>query len=125
MKDQLSAIRASIDVALAAVAKKHKLTSLKCDGIMNYGMTNFSVKIAGVAVGGVSVEADRYKINMARFGLPPLGTEFVSKGVTYKTMGMNSTGTKLMCDRVIDDKTYVFSVEGVKALLALAASVTK
>ncbi len=113
MKDLFYLVRADIDTALVAIAKKHKLASLKC-GMGSLGSSTFTVKVEGVAGGGMSKEAERYTLFAKQLRLPPLGTEFTSRNILYKTMGVNTTGTKILADRVIDGKTYLFPVSVVQ-----------
>lgn len=106
MKDQLAAIRADIDAALAGVATKHKLMSLKC-GAGTYGASNFSLKVEGIAEGGSTAEAQRYEFNAKTMGLLPLGGTFTHGARMYKTTGINTTGTKCMVDRIPDGKSFL------------------
>ena len=106
MKDRLKEICADIDAALAAVAAKHNLSSLKCSP-GNYTTSSFMIKLEGVAQGGKSLEGQRYEQNAKMMGLPPLGTVFQSGGKTYRTTGMNTTGGKIFVERIPDNKEFL------------------
>jgi len=106
MIDKLKAIRADIDSALQAVASKHNLASLKC-GSVAYTMTTFSFKLDGLAAGGKTVEAQRYESNAAALKLPPLGATVQSGLHTYKTVGLNTTGSKVYVERIPDGKPFL------------------
>lgn len=117
-REMLRAIRADIDAALVTVAEKYELKSLTT-GSATFGSSHFTIKLDGVSVGGKTKEAERYESPSAKFlGLPPLGTYFKSAGHMYKTAGLNSTGSKVLCDRD-DGKTYLIPIDNCIALCAV------
>jgi len=115
-KEMLRALRFDIDAALVAVAEKHGLKSLTT-GSATFGPGHFTMKLDGLAEGGKSREAARYE-SAGFLGLPPLGSTFRSGGHTYTTVGLNTTGSKVLCDRE-DGKTYLYPVDTCKALVAV------
>jgi hypothetical protein len=116
-RDLLKNLRSEIDAALLAVAKKNGLKSLTA-GSATFGSGQFTFKLEGIVAGGQSKEADRYTSSSASFlGLPKLGSEFKSGGHMYKTAGLNSTGSKVLCDRD-DGKVFLFPVDTCKTLIA-------
>ena len=112
-KALLRAIRPDIDAALVAVAKKYGLQKLSlANATFDPRAGAFTFKLEGLADGAIGKEAALYTSPDARFlGLPPLGTAFTSGGRGYKTAGLNKAGTKVLCDRVDDGKTYLFAVD--------------
>lgn len=116
------AMRPEINAVLAPIATKHGLKQLTL-GRGTYGPGgSFTFKLEGVTAGGLDKDAERYASPSARFlGLPPLGTEFRNGGNTYKTVGLNTTGSKVICQRLGTDQRYLYTVEVVKALTATQA----
>lgn len=117
-KMDLRNIRASLDAALAEVAKKHglqKLNSAACT-FDPHGAFKFSVE--GVFAGGLSKEATMYNACRHFENLPPLGTKFALRGESDEIVGMNTTGTKVLTTRVSDGKQYWWKVDVLKNILA-------
>lgn len=116
-KSFLKLLRPEIDAALSVIAAKHGLQSLRCgNGSYDPHAGSFSFKLEGLGEGAMGKEAALYTSSSAAFlGLPPLGTAFRSSGVDYKTAGLNSSGSKVICERA-DGKKYLFTVDIVKAL---------
>jgi hypothetical protein len=121
-KEMLKAIRPEINAALLAVAKKFELQSLAC-GKCIYDPSGgfFTMKVEGIAAGGVDANAKRYTDNMRWTGLPPLGFEFTQRDGTYRTCGMNTTGSKVICERTGDGKKFLFHLDDVKKRAASKA----
>jgi len=117
IKQLMIALRPQIDAALVPIAKTHGLKALKLGrGTYSPG-GHFTFKLEGVTEGGLDKEAELY--TQATFlGLPPLGSEFRNGPHTYKTDGLNATGTKVLCKRVGTDDRYLYTVDVVKALVA-------
>jgi hypothetical protein len=125
-RDALAAIRPDMDAALAAVARKHGLASLKCTNCtFDPSSGNFVMKVEGVAKGGKTKEAARYE-QSKQFddGLPPLGYVFRSGEASYSVIGMNTTGTKVMAERLdaVPARTFLFQREAIKRLFSKSAS---
>jgi len=117
--EKLAAIRADINAALASVAKKHDLSTLKA-GKAKYTSENFRLELIGIFAGGKSLEAMRYESIADIEGLPPLGFTFQNKGEMYEVSGCNTTGTKVMARSASDGKTYLFPVHGIKKIAQAA-----
>ncbi len=118
-RDLLKAIRPEIDAALKAVAEKFGLDSLKC-GNATYDprANNFTMKLDGIASGGVDKGAARYD-SAVRFdtALPPRGAEIATGGRKFKVSGMNTTGSKVTAVGP-DGKTYLLKTDAVKRIWA-------
>lgn len=115
MKALMVSLRPQIDAALAAVAKANGLAALNLgNGKFDPVSGEFSWKLEGKVAGAKGKEAVLYEEN-TWLGLPPLGSSFVNKGREFKTAGLNTTGTKVICDCLADGKQYVFPLEAIKA----------
>lgn len=110
MKDKINALRDDINAALEKVAKKHKLASLKCVGTVKYGSTNCEFKVEAVVAGGMNVDAERYVVNAAMLKLHPLGHTIDYKGRKYSSIGLNTTGTKVIVRQAVTNKEYLMPV---------------
>jgi hypothetical protein len=115
------ALRPEINAALEPIAKKYGLKSLELGhGTYSPGGA-FTFKLEGVTAGGLDKDAERYKNSVNLLGLPPLGTQFRNGAYSYKTAGINTTGTKVLCQRLGSELRYLYTVEIVKALTAAEA----
>jgi len=101
----LTTLRAEINAALAEVSKRHGLT-LKAAGA-SYTANTFTIKIEGQIEGGLSKEGELYTKMAGPLGLPALGTTFVHSRRTYKMVGLNTTGSKVLCERDGEEKRYL------------------
>lgn len=119
-KSFLKSLRPEIDAALAAIASKHGLASLRCgNGSFDPRAGSFTFKLEGVAEGALGKAAALYTSPDASFlGLPPLGTAFETGGRKYKTAGLNTVGSKVICDRD-DGKSFLFPVMSIKRLCGM------
>ena len=108
MRDTAKAVSADIAMALDAIAKKHGLQSLKMAG-GSVASSTFTLKVEGIAAGGKTREAERYEINQVVLKLPPLGHVFQQGAHSYKTVGLNTTGSKVMVARIPDGKEFSMS----------------
>lgn len=106
----MKVLRADIDKALEAVAKKHKLASVKCKPGGSYGSTRCEFKVEALAAGGKTVEAERYEANAKVLKLKPLGATCEIKGKTYVSVGLNSIGTKVLVHQAVTGKEYLVPV---------------
>lgn len=113
MRDLVKLVRADLDAALVGIAKKHGLASLKC-GSGTLGASNFTLKVEGVVADGKSPEAERYDLYADSLRLPPRGHVFTAGKYTYKTIGLNTTGSKVLADRIPDGKTFLVPVGAVQ-----------
>jgi hypothetical protein len=98
-KDLLRKLRPDIDKALATVASNHGVTlkTGKCTFDPDSG--NFQLAVEGVVKGGLDKEAARYNALRALHPkLPPLFSEFDHQGKTYRIVGSNTTGTKIVAE---------------------------
>jgi hypothetical protein len=122
-KQLMIKLRPEIDAALVLIATKYGLKSLRLGARGTYTVAgNFTFKLEGVAADGLDKDAERYASAGARFlGLPPLGTEFRNGPHSYRTVGLNTTGSKVICQRVGSDNRYLYTVDAVKALTAAQA----
>ena len=119
-KTLMVALRPEINAVLAEIAKKHNLKSLHLgNGTFSSG-GNFQWKLEGVSAGGLDKDADRYVNSTSLLGLPPLGTEFVSGSRTFKTSGINTTGTKVIA--TCGTQRYTFPVDVVIRLCPKVAA---
>jgi hypothetical protein len=109
MRDLAKAVSADIGAALDAIAKKHGLQSLKMAG-GSIASGSFTLKVEGIAAGGKTREAERYELNEKVLKLPPLGHVFQQGAHTYKTVGLNTTGSKVLVSRIPDGKEFSMSV---------------
>ena len=115
------ALRPEINAALAVIGRKHGLKSLQLGHGTYAPGGSFTFKLEGVTEGGLDKDAERYKNSINLLGLPLLGTEFRNGPHTYKTAGINTTGTKVICQRLGSENRYLYTVEVVKALTAAQA----
>lgn len=115
-RDKIRAIRAALDVALAAVAQEQGLSELKAGrGTFDPVSGSFSFKVEGVATGGKSQEAVAYE-QLCSFtkDLPPLGTKLSIGGSEYEIVGMRPRGTKVLGRRA-DGKMFLLGQDAVRA----------
>ena len=121
-RDQLRALRAEIDAALAPIAAKHHLASLKA-GHCSYTATgSFTFKVEGVAAGGMDKIAAQYEAERQwNKDLPPVGAEFTYGGEEYKIVGCKSRGGRIIATRTRDSKDFIFPRDGVVKLCKAVA----
>jgi hypothetical protein len=117
--NQVKSILADIDAALAEVAKKHGLDSLRISGKASFDSDNFHVKITGVAQGGKDEAARRYEVNFCSYGWPPLKTSFTFNREEYTITGTNNTATNILAKNITNGQSYIFKVDGLQRLLQL------
>lgn len=122
-KTLLQTLRPEIDVALAVIAKRYGLAKLHCgNASFDPRAGSFTFKVEGVAEGALGKAAALYTSPDAAFlGLPPLGTAFETAGRKYKTAGLNTVGSKVICDRD-DGKSFLFPVLSIKRLCGVAVT---
>lgn len=127
-KQLLVAIRPDLDRALAEVASKHGLSSLKSGQCsFDHRSGNFTMKIEGIGEGGVDKDGARYNLALRDRlidDLPPLGTEFENGGVTYKIVGINSTLSKILVTKG-EGERYLFPTEMLCSMLKRRAELKK
>jgi hypothetical protein len=117
----MTTLRPEINAVLAPIAKKHGLKSLEIGHGTYSASGRFTFKLEGLQEGGLDKDAERYKNSIGVLGLPPLGTEFRNGAYSYKTAGINTTGSKVICQRLGTENRYLYTVEVVKALTATQA----
>lgn len=119
LKDRLPAIRAAMNAALADVAKKLDLSKLEA-GHITYDPRagNFTVKVEGIAAGGVDPEEKRYDDRRQLLNLPARGATFRSGHDRHTIVGMKRGGSVLT--RTKDGRTYRWRADLILAALALA-----
>jgi hypothetical protein len=110
-KELIQQIRPEIDAALAPLAKKYGLQSLTVGNGSYSAGGNFALKLEGVLEGGLTPEAERYKNSAELLGLPPLGTKFSFGGGEYTTVGINTTGTKVICTKAGEERRVLFPLQ--------------
>jgi len=115
------ALRPEINAVLAPIAKKYGLKALELGRGIYSPSGAFTFKLEGVTAGGIDKDAERYKNSAELLGLPPLGTEFRNSVHNYKIVGINTIGSKVICQRVGSELRYLYTVEIVKALTAVQA----
>ena len=113
----LQTLRPEINAALAVIATKHGLKSLHCGNATFSSGGSFVFKLEGVLAGGLDKDAERYANSMAMLKLPPLGTSFSAGGKSYKTVGLNTTGSKVVIERA-DGKRFLQATDVVSRLCA-------
>ena len=118
IKSKLPAIRADLDAALVAIAKKHGLQQLKTGGIKYTDGGSFTASVEGIAEGGTSKEGQRYEdLRIYTAGLPELGAKIrlASQSGTrdYTVYGCNTTGSKIICTGE-EGKQWLFGVDHVR-----------
>lgn len=113
-KEKLRAVRVAMDAALAIIAKEQGLTALKCGKCTYSPDGSFTMKVEGIAAGGLSKEASTYN-DLRTFtpGLPELGTEvdFITRKGTV--LGSNTTGSKVLVKDSKSGVTYLFRTSDV------------
>lgn len=109
MREIIKALQADLRPTLDKLAKKHGLSSLKFEG-GSYGLDDFTTKLVGIRTGGKSKEAQRYELNAKLLRLPPLGTVVQQGSHSYKTTGLNTTGSKVYVERIPDGKSFLMSI---------------
>lgn len=116
-KESMRMLRVAIDQALTTVAKKHGLKSLVAgNATFNDASGSFQFKLEGVTSAGIDKAGQLYNLIRSRnMRLPPLGTSFDQGGGSYKIVGANSTGTKVLA-QMPDGKKYLFRVAGIEAI---------
>ena len=117
-KSLLRSLRSEIDAALAPLAGRHGLASLRAgNASFDPVAGTFTFKLEGAAEGAIGKEAALYQSPDARFlNLPPLGTTFTSGGKTYRTAGLKANGRRVVCQHTADGKPFLFWVEDVVRL---------
>jgi len=121
-KSLLEAVRKATDAALVAVAQAHGLKSLSCGKcVYDPRAGNFTFKLEGIAEGALDKDAARYDQMAELLSLPPLGSSFRHSGKVHKTVGLNTTGTKVITERD-DGKRFIWPVDTCKALCKAFAS---
>ena len=112
LKTKLPEIRTDVDNALLIIAKRHGLKSLACGrGTYDPRAGCFTFKLEGVTNGGLNREAVRYKEMGEVLNLPPLDTIFTTHdGHEFKPTGLNTTATKVIAQRLDNQKSYLFPI---------------
>jgi len=107
-REILRALRADMDAALAAVATKHGLKSLTA-GHCTFTESSCVFKVEGVAVGGESPDARRFRDNAHSIGCFPddLGREIAINRTRFTVSGMGSGGA-IFIARIPDGKIFRF-----------------
>lgn len=126
-KELLAEVRKRMDAALAQVAKDLSLKSLTC-GRCTYNPSagNFTMKVEGVAEGGMDETANLYAQNARFMGLPPIGAVFADpiRKEDYKIIGMKKGG-RLIVERTSNGKHYLMPADQVKRMCALDKRIAK
>ena len=118
-KEVSGAICDEINIALTVVADHYNLQSLLCrPARYTDGVCNFNVQ--GIAKGALNPEAQSYADKQTELGLPDIGSSFVAGGATWVTVGLNSSGNKVVCEGK-EDKRTSFHTDIVVALCKKAA----
>ncbi len=113
-KDQLKAIRDSINDALRAVMLEHGLARLEAKNCtFSTEAGRFSFKVDGLVNGGVDADAERYQMYVDDMKLPPRGTVFRAGEKRYTITGMTKGGKILTS---CGDKNYAWPVPRVLTL---------
>lgn len=112
-KSNLATLRASINEALAAVAEKHGLTSLRTMG-MTYSGTMATIKLE--ARTGNSAEDPIRKLEAMAFGFKPsvFGAVLTSRGQKFTVRGF--ARTKLLVDSE-DGRAFKFDLNAARPQL--------
>src|SRR5210317_201051 len=123
----LKSIRADVEEALAAVAKKHGVTITTGRGTYTAEWATMKLEIAAIDSDGTvqTKEAVDFVAYAFRYGLSPddLGKEFSYGGETFEIIGLKTRATKMpiLGQSRENGKIYKFPANAVKACLAAAA----
>jgi hypothetical protein len=123
-RDTLRNIRPEINAALAVIAAAHGLKSLTVgSGSFDAASGHFTLKLEGVAEGGIDKNAATYeRSRLYKPSLPPLGTTFKVGREAYEIVGMNSAGGRLNVRRVSDGKSFLYNADAAIAACARQAA---
>lgn len=120
-KDQLKALRVSMDAALGQIAQDHGLEFLRTGNCSFDPSGSFTFKVDGLVAGAPRKEQTGYDRSASLYGLPPRGTKFTTRGLEYSIWGMNSTGSKIICDAE-NGKRYLWKTDEVLRILKAGAA---
>lgn len=120
-KQQLDMVRLLLDAAAKNIAEQTGLESLKCGRCTYDRAGNFTMKVEGINTGGKSAEAARYERNQHYLELPELGRTFMNKDRTFRIVGLNTTGSKIIAADTATNKQYLFKLEYIQRLAKQAA----
>lgn len=102
----LKSLSDAILAAVQQVAEDHGVEIAL--GAGSFTETNFSLKLEGKLKGALSLEAQFYDDNRARYRLPPRGTEFTIGSEVYVTTGLKSRGKNcVLIQRKSDGAAFV------------------
>lgn len=121
VKAQAKALRPLLDAALAELVKQRPELQAFRSGTCQYDPSagTISFKVTAEIKGAIGKEASYYEQSrMYDKELPPLGTTFKNGQHTDKIVGMNSTGTKIITERMGGGK-YVWKIGPVKRLCGI------
>jgi len=126
VKATIRALRPEIDKALAEIAKKRGLKSLRAG---NASFTNdgfFSLKVEGILEGGLSKEESFYDDIRETYALPARGAKFTTGfGPTfreYTIVGTNTTGSKIIVKRTGIEGLRLLPIDVVKRATSAKAA---
>lgn len=110
IRAQLTQLRSEIDASLALIAAKHGLSGLALQrATFDPDAGNFTFQLAGQFAGGLDKDQSRYDAHVGLFELPARDTLFVDgAGIQHRVHGLSKTGSKLLCQRLVDSKMYQF-----------------
>jgi hypothetical protein len=116
----LKLLRADINAALATVATKYHLASLTAGNATYTKDGSFTIKVNGLAAGGLTREQSAYDQLRDLYGLPERGSTFTTyKGDTFRIDGL--ARDKVTLERA-DGKRFKATPDWIKAQLARKAA---
>lgn len=111
-KNLLQNLRVDINEAMRAIIEKHGLTSLSAGNCSYTAMGSFTFKLEGVVGDGIDKRAALYDSLRTEYpALPSRGTAFDAGSKSYKIVGANTTGTKIVGE--LGGKTFLFKTSDI------------
>jgi hypothetical protein len=114
-KEMLKTLREDMNAALAPLAQKYGLESIKAANCSFTPDGAFTFKVEGLASGGLSKEESAYDANHKWMGLPPRGTEITHGKRLYATFGLKNRSDKVIVVAKHDGKKYLIDREIIAA----------
>lgn len=113
----LKQVREKLEKVLPELSKEFGVTLKTGKGTYDPVNGSFTIKVEGIVDGGLSQEASRYNsLKLIMPELPDLESTFSYKGDSYKIVGANSRGSKILATNTTNGKTYLFSTDYIKLM---------
>lgn len=120
-RQNIKDIRAEMDRALGAIAKRFGLEEIKT-GRISFTSESFTAKVEGRVEGGLTKEGRRYQQFQLVYKLPPMTEIFVYAGSQYRITGLNRPKTKILMTSIRTGKKWAFPVSTVQAQFGVSAT---